>query len=147
MTLNISKAPFGVKPPVTKPIPEFLIEATEEGMRELVDKHYEAIKTSSIAFLFPVHDEQDFENAKKHAADFLIQICGGKPYFNESRGAPRMVGRHAPFRIDAKAREVWLELYRPLLLELHEKKGVTEKSIQSFWDYLDVFSLWMINTK
>ena len=57
-----------------------------------------------------------------------------------------MVGRHAPFRIDAKARETWLELYKPLLEELKDK-GVTETSLYSFWRYLDVFSVWMINTK
>ena len=28
-----------------------------------------------------------------------------------------MVGRHAPFRIDAKARQTWLELYKPLEIE------------------------------
>lgn len=145
MNLNITMAPFGVRPPVSKPIPEFLLEVGEEGIRELVDKHYEALKVSSISFLFPA-DEADLEKAKQHAADFLIQICGGRAYFNENRGAPRMVGRHAPFRIDPNAREVWLELYKPLIVELKEK-GITETSLQSFWGYLDIFSLWMINTK
>lgn len=51
-----------------------------------------------------------------------------------------MVGRHAPFAIDAKARERWLELYKPLLEELKEQ-GVTETSLQSFWNYLNIFSL------
>jgi len=145
MNLEIAYAQFGVKPPVTKPIPEFLIEVGEAGIRELADKHYESIRGSEIEFLFPM-DPEDFEKAKKHAADFFIQICGGTPHFNQNRGAPRMVGRHAPFKIDAKAREVWLELYKPLLLELKES-GVTETSLHSFWDYLNIFSLWMINTK
>jgi len=145
MNLNITKAPFGVRPPVVKPIPEFLIEVKETGLRELISQHYDKIRTSSISHLFPL-DENDFEKAKVHASDFFIQICGGRAYFNENRGAPQMVGRHAPFRIDAKAREVWLELYKPILLEL-EKSGVTETSLQSFWDYLNIFSLWMINTQ
>jgi len=145
MNLEMTYAQFGERPPVTKPIPEFLLEVGEEGIRELVDKHYESIKESDIVHLFPF-DPQDFEKAKVHAADFFIQICGGPQYFNQNRGAPRMVGRHAPFRIDAKAREVWLELYKPLLLELKDN-GVTETSLQSFWDYLNIFSLWMVNTK
>jgi hemoglobin len=145
MNLTISYAQYGAKPPVTKPIPEFLIEVGEAGIRELADKHYESIRGSEIEHLFPMNPE-DFEKAKEHAADFFIQICGGTPYFNMNRGAPRMLGRHAPFRIDARAREVWLELYKPLLIELHQV-GVTETSIRSFWDYLDIFSLWMINTK
>ena len=145
MNLNITTIPFGVRPPVTKPIPEFLIEVKEEGIRELISKHYDSIKQSDIAHLFP-KDPKEFEDAKKHSSDFFIQICGGRAYFNENRGAPQMVGRHAPFRIDAAARERWLELYKPLLLEL-KGQAVTETSLQSFWNYLDIFSSWMINTK
>jgi len=145
MNLEISYAAFGVRPPVEKPIPEFLLEVGEEGIRELVSKHYDLIKKSSIYHLFP-QDEAVFEKAKEHSADFFIQICGGPAYFNQKRGAPRMVGRHAPFKIDAKAREIWLALYKPLLQELVDKKGVTERSVKSYWNYLDVFSLWMINT-
>jgi len=57
-----------------------------------------------------------------------------------------MVRRHTPFRIDTKARETWLKLYKPLILEL-KKKGITETSLQSFWNYINVFSVWMVNTK
>jgi len=144
MNLEISHAAFGERPPVTKPIPEFLLEVGEEGMRNLISKHYDLIKESDIRHLFPM-DEKDFEQAKLNSSDFFIQICGGHKYFAQNRGAPQMVGRHAPFRIDAKARETWLELYKPLILEL-EKEGVTQTSLYSFWGYLDIFSLWMINT-
>jgi len=145
MNLEISQAQFGVKPPVTKPIPEFLLEVGEKGIRELISKHYDAIKQSDIYQLFP-QDDAGFEQAKINSADFFIQICGGPSYFNTNRGAPRMVGRHAPFRIDAKARQTWLELYKPLLEELKEQ-GVTETSLLSFWAYLNIFSIWMINTQ
>jgi len=145
MNLEISHAQFGVRPPVTKPIPEFLLEVTESGIRELVAKHYELIKKSEIYNIFP-QDEQEFEQAKVHAADFFIQICGGPAYFNTNRGAPQMVQRHAPFKIDAKARQTWLELYKPLIEELKEQ-GVTETSLKSFWGYLNIFSIWMTNTQ
>ncbi|WP_457746139.1 globin domain-containing protein [Sulfurimonas sp.] len=145
MNLEMSHATFGVRPPVTKPIPEFLLEVSEEGLRELISKHYDAIKESDIYHLFP-QEAQAFEQAKVNSADFFIQICGGPAYFNTNRGAPRMVGRHAPFVIDAKARQTWLELYKPLILELKEQ-GVTETSLKSFWGYIDIFSIWMINTQ
>ena len=145
MNLEISQAQFGVRPPVTKPIPEFLLEVGEEGIRELISKHYDAIKQSDIRHLFPL-DDAEFEKAKVNSADFFIQICGGPKYINQNRGAPQMVGRHAPFRIDAKARQTWLEFYKPLLEELKEQ-GVTETSLYSFWRYLDIFSIWMINTQ
>ena len=145
MDLEISYAQFGVRPPVEKPLPEFLLEVGEEGLRKLISKHYDAIKKSDIYHLFP-QDNAAFEQAKVNSADFFIQICGGPAYFNQNRGAPRMIGRHAPFAIDAKARERWLELYRPLLEELREE-NVTERSLLSFWNYLNIFSLWMINTQ
>ena len=144
MNLEISQAQFGVRPPVIKPIPEFLLEITEEGLRELISKHYDSIKMSSIYNIFP-QDTAEFEQAKVNSADFFIQICGGPKYFNTNRGAPQMVGRHAPFRITAQARQTWLELYKPLIEEL-KVKGITETSLYSFWAYLNLFSIWMINT-
>ena len=145
MNLDITQVMFGVRVPVTKPIPEFLLEIGEEGIRKLVSDHYDKLKVSEISFLFPL-DDAEFEEAKKHSSDFFIQICGGPAYFNQNRGAPQMVGRHAPFRITAEARKTWLEMYKPLILELKEK-NITETSLQSFWNYLDIFSSWMLNTK
>ncbi len=144
MNLVIREVPFGERPPVTAPHPDFFKFIGETGMREIVDQHYEAIKNSEIRNLFPV-DEDEFEEAKKRASDFFIQVLGGKPYFTESRGAPRMVGRHAPFRITPKARRVWLELYIPILKSLENR--VPQALIEIFWNYINVFSIWMINTE
>jgi len=90
-------------------------------------------------------DDEEFDEAKKHAQDFLIQISGGPNYFEQNRGESRMVGRHAPFRIDEAARQTWLRLYSCLLPQLVEE-GISEEYVQSFWDYLDIHSIWMINT-
>ncbi len=144
MNFDITYAPFGTRPPVTKPSPSFLAEVTEEGMRKLISKHYDSIKESDIYPLFP-QDDAEFEQAKLNSSDFFIQICGGPAYFNAHRGAPMMAKRHAPFAITPKARETWLKLYIPLLEELLEQ-GVSEESVKSFWNYLDIFSIWMTNT-
>ncbi|WP_345994053.1 globin [Sulfurimonas sp. HSL-1716] len=146
MELKITDGEMGVRPPVTKPHPGFFHQVGEERFRKLVSDHYELIRNSDIAFLFPVNDEDDFDQAKKNAADFLIQVSGGHAYFSENRGEPRMVGRHAPFRIDEHARRRWLEFYAQLLPGL-EEEGVDPEYIKSFWDYLDIFSIWMINIK
>lgn len=145
MELKITEGTLGVRPPVAKPHPGFYHEVGEERFRKLVFDHYEAIKSSDIAFLFPIFDDDDFAEAQKHAADFLIEISGGPDYFQQSRGDHQMVGRHAPFRIDENSRRVWLELYIPLLNEL-EKEGISVEYIESFWNYLDLFSMWVINT-
>jgi len=146
MTLHVTDGEIDVRLPVAKPHPGFYQEVGEERFRKLVFDHYEAIKTSDIAFLFPIFDDDDFAEAQKHAADFLIEISGGPDYFTQTRGEHQMVGRHAPFRIDENARKVWLELYMPLL-EALEQEGVTPKYIESFWNYLDLFSMWVVNTK
>jgi hemoglobin len=146
MKLTITDGKIGVRPPVAKPHPGFLHEVGEERFKKLVYDHYELIKDSDIAFLFPIFDEDDFAEAKKHAFDFLIEISGGPDYFTQTRGEHQMVGRHAPFRIDEASRKSWLALYAPLLEALVDE-GITPAYIQSFWDYLDIFSMWLVNTE
>ncbi len=53
-----------------------------------------------------------------------------------------MVGRHAPFKITESSRLVWLELY----LELLKDMDADAKSVESYWNYLNSFSTWMVNT-
>ncbi len=139
----IIEVPFGVRAEVQRPIPEFYATVGEEGIRNLVDAHYELLKTSSIKALFPVDDEVEFANAKKHAADFFIQFLGGPRYFEQSRGAPQMVGRHAPFKITGSSRIVWLELYQELLKDM----DAAPEAVESYWNYLNSFSTWMVNTQ
>ena len=146
MKLTITDGKIGVRPPVAKPHPGFLDEVGEERFKKLVYDHYELIRNSNIAFLFPVHDDDDFEDAKRHAFSFLIEISGGPDYFTQERGEHQMVGRHAPFRIDEEGRKKWLELYIPLLEELVDE-GITPEYIESFWNYLDIFSMWLVNTE
>lgn len=146
LDLQVAQGELGVRPPATKPHPGFLHEVGEERFKRLVYEHYDAIRTSDIKFLFPIFDDEDFAEAQKHAFDFLIEISGGPKYFSESRGEHQMVGRHAPFRIDEHARQSWLLLYKPLL-EALEDEGINPEYIQSFWDYLDIFSMWLVNTK
>ena len=145
LDLTITPGKLGAFPPATKPHPGFFHEVGEARFRQLVDDHYEMIRESDIANLFPIMDDEEFDEAKKHAQDFLIQISGGPNYFEQNRGEARMVGRHAPFRIDEAARQTWLRLYSYLLPDLVEE-GITEVYVQSFWDYLDIHSIWMINT-
>ncbi|MFY9143134.1 globin [Sulfuricurvum sp.] len=146
MTLTITDiASDTPNPAIIKPNPGFLEQVGEERFRKLVSDHYDLISHSAIAFMFPVDYEEDFAKVKKHAGDFLIQICGGPDYYAQTRGDPRMLARHARFRIDAKGRQVWLECYAALLPEL-EKEGVSPENIQSFWNYLDNFSKVMVNT-
>jgi len=141
MNYNITQAQFGIRPPVTKPNPKFLEVLGEDGLRNLVSNHYDILRTSQIKDLFPKDDEK-FEKAKQNSADFFIQICGGPDYFNQNRGNPMMVARHQPFKITLNARLIWLESYKNAL----ENLELEDELKQSFWNYIDIFSIWMINT-
>ena len=142
MDFSITQFEFGQRPGVTLPAPEFLERLTEQGMRKLVNDHYNLLSQSEVKHLFPRIDEA-LDKAKQRSSDFFIQICGGHPYFNENRGKPLMAKRHAPFAITPRARIVWLECY----IQVLSKLDLPEELIQSFWNYLNVFSSWMVNTK
>ena len=147
-SLNFSILPYqeGVTPPVTKPNPEFLTDIGEEGMRALLDRFYMYLHESPIQALFP--KELDvMKEAGQTSADFFIQICGGTPYFNQNRGAPQMGKRHAPFAITPDARLHWLVCFEEALQLIVEEKQSSEENIQSFWNYVNVFSIWMINAR
>lgn len=139
--LIISPAKKGDRLPVQKPSPGILTVLKDEGIRKLVNDHYNLLIESEIKHLFPTVPEQ-LEMAKKHAADFFIQVMGGPPYFNMNRGEPAMTRRHAQFKITANGRMVWLECYRNLLPQLNMPPHL----IQSLWNYLNNFSSWMVNT-
>ena len=141
MQYNITQAQLGVRPQVVIPSRKVYEELQEVGIRKMVSDHYDLLVKSEIKNLFPPTPEL-VEIAKKNAADFFVQICGGKPYFNQNRGAPKMGIRHAPFKITQNARKVWLQTYKEVL----EKQNISEEAKQSFWNYLDIFSIWMMNS-
>ena len=132
-------------PPVQKPNPNFLKEVTEEGIRDLLTRLYTCLDTSPIRDIFPAKDTQEMMKASQISADFFIQICGGPQYFNQNRGMPQMRGRHAPFTITAEARLHWLICFEEALKPLEGK--ISEDSLQSFWNYINIFSIMMINTQ
>ncbi len=147
-SLDFSILPYteGVTPPVTKPNPAFLQDIGEQGMRDLLDRFYMGLFNSPIKYLFPL-SEEEMKVAGQHSADFFIQICGGPKHFNKNRGAPQMRQRHAPFRITPHARLHWLVTFEEALQPIIKEKLSSEANIQSFWNYLNVFSQWMINSR
>lgn len=141
MELEITEVPFGVRPNVEMPDKRIFAILGETGIRQLISNHYDCLFKSEIAHLFP-SNEQAQAKAKLKSSDFFIQIFGGYPYYNENQGSPMMTRRHQPFKITAQARIVWLNCYKSVLLKL----DLEDELLFSFWKYLNVFSMWMINT-
>ena len=129
------------RPDVTLPTNQMFLLLKEQGVRKMVSDHYNLLVESSVKDLFP-KNPISLEKAKEHSADFFIQVCGGPMYFNKNRGRPQLYQRHLPHKITAKAREEWLNCYRQVL----EKLDLPDEVLKSFWNYLDVFSIWMVNS-
>ncbi len=146
--LNFTILPYkeGITPAVTKPNPEFLTDIGEDGMRELLNRFYMCLFESPIKALFPQEIEV-MKDAGQTSADFFIQICGGTPYFNQNHGAPQMGRRHAPFAITPDTRLHWIICFEEALQPIIESKQSRDENIQSFWNYINVFSIWMINAR
>jgi hemoglobin len=141
MKFQISNYTPGERPEVTLPTREIYQLLGDEGIRKLVKDHYDLLAKSEIKDLFP-QDAAGLEKAVKNASDFFIQICGGPMYFNKNRGRPMMYKRHLPHKITPGAREVWLECYS----EAIQQQNLPDHVALSFWNYLDVFSKWMVNS-
>jgi len=130
-------------PPVEKPDQNFLAQVSEQGIRDLLSRFYVCLDKSAIRNVFPANNTQEMEEASQVSADFFIQICGGPAYFNQRHGMPKMRQRHAPFTITAETRLHWLISFEEALQPL--EASVSEESLQSFWNYINVFSIMMIN--
>ena len=141
MNLEINAYHVGDRPVVVRPNVEFYNLIGENGVREMVSKHYDLLRKSELKSMFPT-DDTAFKESKRNSADFFIQILGGPEYYNLRRGKPMLVARHNPFTITLEGRIIWLKCYRQVLLEME----VPEYLIESFWNYLNVFSSWMTNT-
>ena len=80
----------------------------ETRLRAIVAGFYRRVATDPI--LRPMYPADDLAGAEHRLATFLIYRFGGPPTYLEERGHPRLRMRHMPFRVDAAARDRWLEL-------------------------------------
>ncbi len=140
---NITEFEFGERQSNFLPNMDIYKYLKEEGVRQMVSDHYDLLVISEAKHLFP-EEKELLDGAKKRSADFFIQRLGGPDYFNMTRGTPRLADRHVPFKIDAKARKIWLDCYRQVLSKLED---VPEELIMELWRWLDEFSNWMVNTE
>jgi hemoglobin len=80
----------------------------EEGFARLVHAFYAQVPDDDV--LGPMYPMGDLDGAELRLREFLIGRFGGPQRYIESRGHPRLRARHAPFAIDQRARDRWLQL-------------------------------------
>ena len=101
-----------------------------ETFRRLVAAFYAGVAQDPV--LRALYPEDDLGPAEERLRLFLIQYWGGPTTYSERRGHPRLRMRHAPFAIDAAARDAWLRHMRAALDSL----GLDPEHERVLWDYL-----------
>jgi hemoglobin len=112
----------------------------EPTFRRLVDKFYEGVREDPL--LRPMYPEEDLGPAADRLTLFLMQYWGGPTTYSDERGHPRLRIRHAPFRVDAAARDAWLHHMRVAVDSL----GLPDPARTALWDYLERAAYFMVNT-
>ena len=106
----------------------------------LVDRFYQGVAADpALRALYP---EEDLAPAAQRLRMFLEQYWGGPTTYSQQRGHPRLRMRHAPFRVDADARDRWLTHMRDAVESLY--LAPMQEAI--LWDYLERAAWSMVNT-
>lgn len=93
--------------------------------KTLVDRFYAGVAGDPL--LRPLYPEADLAPAARRLTLFLAQYWGGPRTYDEERGHPRLRMRHAPFAVDAAARDRWLVHMRAALLATAPPPDVAEE--------------------
>lgn len=110
----------------------------EEGFRRLVSAFYRQVPEDDI--LGPMYPRHDMEGAEARLRDFLIFRFGGPPRYIEDRGHPRLRMRHAPFVIDQRARDRWIQLMENALQEV-QLPAAAEALLRPFFAHVATFMI------
>jgi len=134
-------------PPQGPPPPAGIYESIgEEGIYMLLEDFYLRLEKSDISNIFP-KGELAMVEASKKSADFFIGLLGGPPLYHQRYGPPRLRARHLPFPIPDSARLTWLACFKESLDDLSSKNKFPPELKNSFYDFLESFSTWMVNRK
>lgn len=111
----------------------------EEGFTRLVAAFYRQIPGDDI--LGPMYPAKDLTGAEERLRLFLMFRFGGSMEYAEKRGHPRLRMRHAPFVVDQRARDRWMELMRKAMAEA----ALPAEAAQVLENFFDGTATFMIN--
>ena len=111
----------------------------EDGFARLVRNFYAQVPGDDV--LGPLYPAGDLAGAEIRLRDFLIGRFGGPARYIESRGHPRLRARHAPFVIDRRARDRWVQL----MMRALDETGLPSGSDAILREFFDRTATFMIN--
>jgi hemoglobin len=127
--------------PRGEPEPFYQRVGGEPTFRKLVHRFYQGVATDPL--LRPLYPEEDLGPAEERLTLFLIQYWGGPTTYSDRRGHPRLRMRHAPFHVDALARDRWLHHMGEAVHEL----GLAPADETELWQYLTRAAQFMVNAE
>ncbi|GGK38287.1 globin [Pilimelia terevasa] len=113
----------------------------EPTFRRLVGEFYAGVAHDPL--LRPMYPEDQLGPAADRLTLFLMQYWGGPRTYGETRGHPRLRIRHAPFRVDAAARDAWLHHMRRAL----DAVALPPDQAATLWEYLERAAHFLVNTE
>jgi len=125
---------------VTAPIDDTQVYAQigEDGFARLVRAFYAQVPADDV--LGRMYPLDDLEGAELRLRDFLVGRFGGPERYIEQRGHPRLRARHAPFAIDPRARDRWMQLMTRALDEA-ALPPESEEVLRAFFDQTATFMI------
>lgn len=102
---------------MSAPIDESLIVqlVDEAAFTRLAAAFYRRMKEDDV--VGPMYPPEDWEGAEERFAGFLRFRFHGNLGYIESRGHPRLRGRHLPFKIGEAERDRWMEIMTAAMTE------------------------------
>ena len=111
----------------------------EEGIARVVAAFYRRVPDDDV--LGPMYPPHDLAGAEARLRDFLIYRFGGPMRYIEERGHPRLRARHAPFGIDRRARDRWMQLMGEAL----DESALPTEVQDTMRQFLDGIATFLIN--
>ena len=140
---KITNTTMGERPEFKLPDKKFLQQLTPKGFMEMINTFYGLVLDSEIAHFFP-DDDEEIEFIKKRNGSYFMMMCGGdERYITKYGGDFDQIKTHEMFSIPNKARVEWLGCWMDTLKTIENK--VEHKDIQSYWNWLEVFSKHIVN--
>lgn len=111
----------------------------EDFFTALVHDFYQQVVAD--AHLRAMYPDDDLGPAEERLRLFLQQYWGGPTTYSDERGHPRLRMRHAPYRIDPRARDRWLACMRVAV----NNQAMEPGDEAELWTYLENAAMAMVN--
>ena len=122
--------------------PEIYTAMGEDGVFRMISDFYRELEKSPIRSMFG----DDMQAASRRSAAFYVQLLGGPPMYSEKYGHPMMRRRHFPFEIDESSRTVWRDCFFKALENAESAYSFPAGHLPAFREFIERFSMWMVNT-